>query len=53
MRLNSSEVVGEEPLLQKIPPMEVLQMGTQPLPQEDFSDLQQPIGSTHPGQQKE
>lgn len=49
MRLNSSEAAGEEPLLQKIHPVEVLQMGTQPLPQEDFFDLQQSIGSTHPG----
>lgn len=47
-RLNSNEAVNEGQLLQKIHQGEASLMGTQPLLQQDFFDLQQSIENTHP-----
>ena len=49
MRLNSNEAAIEGQLLQRKHRGEVSLKGTQPLPQGDSSDFQQPIVSTHPG----
>lgn len=48
MKLNSNEAASEGQPQQKTRLVEALLMGIQPSPQQDFSDFQQPILSTHP-----